>query len=319
MTKVLVTGGCGFVGTNLVSYLLDHSNWSISVIDDLSEGKFEYLTSIDNFDDKRISFVQGDVREEEDVEKAMDGCDHVVHLAAKTDVISSINNPFDDADVNIMGTLNVLETALRQGTTRFVLASSAAPLGEQEQPVNELKVPSPLSPYGASKLAGEGYCSAYAGSHGLNTVALRFSNVYGPNSWHKGSAVALFIKQILDGHTPIIFGSGEQTRDFVHTEDISQAIHLSLTRELPANYELFQLGTGVETSVDQLYSIIKKYLNQNDIDVPDAIHGEERPGEIFKSFCDISRASKVLGYEPVIDIEEGIASTIQWFLENYSS
>ncbi len=319
MTRVLVTGGCGFVGTNLISYLLDHSNWSISVIDDLSEGKFEYLTSINNYNDKRISFVQGDVRDEGDVETAIEGCDHVVHLAAKTDVISSINNPFDDADVNIMGTLNVLETALREGTKRFVLASSAAPLGEQEQPVHELKVPAPLSPYGASKLSGEGYCSAYAGSHGLNTIALRFSNVYGPNSWHKGSAVALFIKQILDGHDPVIFGSGEQTRDFVHTEDIAQAIHLSLTKELPSIFELFQLGTGKETSVNELYEMIKKFLHKEGIDVPDAIYGEERQGEIFKSYCDISRASKILGYEPVIDIEEGIAGTIQWFIENYRS
>ncbi len=317
MTKVLVTGGCGFVGTNLVSYLLDHSNWFIDVIDDLSEGKFEYLTSIENYDDKRVSFTQGDVRDEGDVEEAIEGCDYVVHLAAKTDVISSINNPFDDADVNIMGTLNMLETALRESTKRFVMASSAAPLGDQEQPVNESKVPGPLSPYGASKLAGEGYCSAYAGSHGLNTVALRFSNVYGPNSWHKGSAVALFIKQIMEGHTPVIFGSGEQTRDFVHTEDISQAIHLALTRDLPSTYGLFQLGTGKETSVNELYSMIKECLTKEGMEVPEPIYGEERAGEIFRSYCDISKASKTLGYVPEVTIEDGIASTVKWFIENY--
>ncbi len=317
MTRVLITGGCGFVGTNLASYLLDHSNWRINILDDLSEGKFKYLTSIENYDDKRITFFRGDVRDRMDVENAIGGCDHVVHLAAKTDVISSVNNPFEDADVNIMGTLNVLEAALQEDTERFVFASSAAPLGDQEQPVNESKVPEPLSPYGASKLAGEGYCSAYAGSHGLRTVALRFSNVYGPNSWHKGSAVALFIKQILQGQKPIIFGSGEQTRDFVHTEDISDAVYLSLTRELPSMYELLQLGTGRETTVNRLYRLISRYLNEDGIDVPRPIYGEARAGEIFRSYCDISRAVDILGYEPNIEVEEGVADTVEWFRTNY--
>ena len=317
MTRVLVTGGCGFVGTNLVSYLMDHSNWSINVIDDLSEGKYEYLKAIDNYNKDRIQFFQGDIRDEGDVEKAMAGCGSVVHLAARTDVISSINDPFDDADVNILGTINMLECALREEVERFVFASSAAPLGDQEQPVHENKVPSPLSPYGASKLAGEGYCSAYSGSHGLTTVALRFSNVYGPNSWHKGSAVSLFIKQILDGRTPVIYGSGEQTRDLVHSDDISQAIYLSLTKSLSSKYELFQLGTGSETSVNDLYSIIEDKLNEEGMEVPKAIYGKERAGEIFRSYCDISRAKNILGFQPSINIEEGIADTVKWFLENY--
>ncbi len=317
MTRVLVTGGCGFIGVNLVSYLLDHSNWAINVLDDLSEGKLEYLERLENYDTDRVDFFPGDVRDSTEVATSIEGCQYVVHLAAKTDVISSVNNPFEDADVNIMGTINVLEAALGQDIKRFVFASSAAPLGDQEQPVDESKIPQPLSPYGASKLAGEGYCSAYAGSHGLSTVALRFSNVYGPNSWHKGSVVSLFIKQIIAGRTPVIYGNGKQTRDFVHTHDISNAVYLSLTRDLPSTYQLFQLGTGTETSVNQLYAILGKYMEEEGFHVPRAIYAEARAGEIFRSYCDISRAADILGYHPVVDMEEGVARTVDWFRDDY--
>ncbi len=315
MVKVLVTGGCGFIGTNLVSYLLDHTNWEISVIDDLSEGKKEYLTSIFNYDPERISFVEGDIRDEDDVEQAITGCDHVVHLAAQTDVIASINAPFKDADINVTGTLNMLEASLRHGIKRFAFASSAAAVGEHAPPVDESKIPKPISPYGASKLTGEAYCSAYAGSHGMTSTALRFANVYGPNSWHKGSVVAEFIKTIIDGKRPVIFGDGDQTRDFVHAADISSAIKLSLTAELPSPFEVFQLGTGTETSVNQLFSIVEDALTDKGIEVPSPRYAPARAGEIYRNYCDISKAKDILGYTPDHDIEKGIQSSVDWFTD----
>ncbi|MFO8109180.1 MAG: GDP-mannose 4,6-dehydratase [Thermoplasmata archaeon] len=312
MTKVLVTGGCGFIGTNLISYLLDHSNWFINVIDDFSEGKLKYLESIPNFHGRRVQVVEGDVREEEGVEEAINGCDHVVHLAAQTDVVSSINAPFHNADVNIMGTINVLEASLRHNVKKVCFASSAAAVGDHEPPVDESKLPMPISPYGTSKLAGEGYCSAYAGSHGISTAVLRFSNVYGPNSWHKGSVIAKFIKTIMDGKTPIIYGSGKQTRDFVHAKDIAMAIHSTLKSDLPSSFEVFQLGTGVETSVNELYSVLEGKLE----DVPEPTYAPQRAGEIYRNYCDIAKAQNILGYEPRYDLEKGLDSTIEWFMKD---
>ncbi len=317
MKKVLVTGGCGFIGTNFIDYLMDNTDWKVSVLDNLSVGKIEYLESIENYSSERIDFTEGDIRDEDAVREAISGCDMVVHLAAQTGVIPSVEDPIEDADINIMGTLNVLKASVDNDIERFAQASSAAPLGEQEQPVHEGKVPRPLAPYGASKLACEGYCSAFAGSYGLQTLALRFSNVYGPNSWHKGSVVAKFIRQILDDEKLTIYGDGEQTRDFIHTKDISQAIYRGLTEDLDDDFELFQLGTGEETSVNVLYEIIEEKLEEYDIDSPGVIHGEERAGEILRSYADVSKAKEMLGYEPKVDLSEGIDETIEWFMENY--
>lgn len=317
MKRSLVTGGCGFIGTNLIDYIMDRTDWDISVLDNLSVGKLEYLKSIDNYSEDRIDFYEGDIRDVIAVEKAINGCDLVVHLAAQTGVIPSVEDPKEDAEINIMGTLNILEASVEHDIERFVQASSAAPLGEQEQPVHEGKVPRPLAPYGASKLSCEGYCSAFAGSYGLQTAALRFSNVYGPNSWHKGSVVAKFIRQILDGEQLTIYGDGGQTRDFIHTKDISQAIYRSLTEGLENDFELFQLGTGEETSVNTLYDLIESKLESHEVELPGVVHGEERAGEIYRNYADISKAKSVLGYKPTVDLEEGIDETIEWFMENY--
>lgn len=318
MANILITGGCGFVGTNLVNFLMETTDWGINVLDNLSAGKVKYLESIENYDESRIDFYRGDVRSEDDVRSAIHGCDYVVHLAAQTDVMSSIDDPETDADINIMGTINVLNNAVKEGIKGITFSSSAAPLGDQEQPVHEGKVPMPLSPYGASKLSCEGYCSAFAGSYDLSTSALRFSNVYGPNSWHKGSVVAKFIKQISDDEVPVIYGDGEQTRDFIHTRDISNAVYLSLIKSSPG-FDLYQLGTGEETSVNSLYHKIREIMEEkmDEVSFPEPEYGEERAGEIYRSYCDVSKAEKELGYKPQVSIEEGLEETIGWFLENY--
>jgi len=317
MERVLITGGCGFVGTNLIDYLLKNTDLKINVLDNLSEGKLEYLKSIDSYENKRIDFYKGDIRNEQDVSLSMKDCNYVIHLAAQTGVIPSIDSPLIDADINIIGTIKLLQEAVEVGLKRFILASSAAPLGEQEMPIDENKVPQPLSPYGVSKLAGEGYCSAFAASHGLSTVALRFSNVYGPNSWHKGSVISKFIKQIMDGQRPVIFGDGGQTRDFIHTEDISQALYKASMKDIPNNFELFQVATGEETSINELYESIKRKMTKMDFKVPEPKYGEERSGEIYRNYADITKAKEILGYEPNIGLEEGLEETITWFLDNY--
>lgn len=317
MGRFLVTGGCGFIGTNLIEYLLEKTDDDITVLDNLSEGKLEYLKSIDNYSEKRIDFIEGDIRDETKVQEAVKDSNFVIHLAAQTDVIDSIKDPKKDADINILGTLNLLKEAEKENVARFVLASSAAPLGDQEMPIHEKKVPQPLSPYGASKLACEGYCSAFAGSHSLKTVALRFSNVYGPKSWHKGSVVAKFIKQILVDKKPTIFGDGEQTRDFIHTRDVSQALHLSCTQPLDQDFELFQIGTGEETSINELYSRLKDKLEAKGIDVPEPTYGDKREGEIYRNYTEITKAKRELNFEPKVSLDKGLNETIDWFLNDY--
>ncbi|MFO8077021.1 MAG: GDP-mannose 4,6-dehydratase, partial [Thermoplasmatota archaeon] len=246
-------------------------------------------------------------------------CSHVVHLAAQTDVISSIEDPYNDAETNVMGTINLLNAAKQQNVSCFVQASSAAPLGEQDPPVDENKVPQPLSGYGASKLSCEGYCSAFAASYGLHTVALRFSNVYGPYSYQKGSVIAKFVRQIIN-HKPVtIYGEGNQTRDFVHASDIAQAIFLSLTNKKLSGFSLFQIGTGVETSINTLYKTIASRFQPTNT----ATHGPQyepaRPGEIIRNYCDISHAVDLLGFQPRISIEKGIEDTIDWFVDHYQT
>ncbi len=317
MVNVLITGGCGFVGTNLIDYLLLNTDWKINVLDNLSAGKLEYLTCIDNYDKDRIDFYKGDIRNEKDISLSLEGCDHVIHLAAQTDVISSIDSPLEDAEINIIGTIKLLQAAVKKEVKRLTLASSAAPLGEQDMPIHEEKVPEPMSPYGASKLSCEGYCSAFAESYGLKTVALRFSNVYGPYSWHKGSVIAKFIKQIIDGEKPVIYGDGDQTRDFIHTKDISQALHMSTIKDLPRDYELFQVATGEETSVNELYEYISRKMDKMGYDISEPEYGKERSGEIYRNYADITKAKDKLGYNPKIKLEEGLEETIAWFLENY--
>jgi len=190
--NLLITGGCGFVGVNLIAYFREHTSEHIVVLDNLVTGRAELLSEFD------VEFVEGDIRDAAVVDRLMSRVDGVIHLAADTRVIPSIENPDFNFDVNVQGTYNLLTYARNRNVERFVFASTGgAIVGDVTPPVREDIVPRPISPYGASKLCGEGYCSAFAGSYGMKTVSLRFSNVYGPRSFHKGSVVALFYKQIL--------------------------------------------------------------------------------------------------------------------------
>jgi UDP-glucose 4-epimerase len=262
--------------------------------------------------------VVGDIRDQGLAEKVCKGIDVIVHLAANTGVMPSIEDPMADCMANVIGTVNFLEAARKNGVKRFVFASSGAPLGEQEPPIHEEMVPRPISPYGASKLCGEAYCSAYYGSFGLETVALRFGNVYGPLSSHKGSVVAKFIKHIFAGEPLPIYGDGTQTRDFIYVEDLVNAILLALERP-GVGGEVFQIATHREHTVgevaDVLNRLAEKYLSRKN----EIVFENERKGEVKRNYSDISKARRMLGFEPKTSLEEGLERTFLWFLRESPS
>jgi UDP-glucose 4-epimerase len=316
----LVTGGCGFIGVNLVHELVRRGA-GVRVLDNLSEGRREDLAAVlplrapcgdGLLPPGTAELMVGDVRDPAAAAAAVRGVDVVVHLAAQTGVIPSVEDPFFDCEQNVTGTLTMLQAARDAGTRRFVFASSSAPLGDQDPPVHEGKVPRPLSPYGASKLAGEAYCSAFSGSFGLSTVALRFSNAYGPRSFRKGSVIALFFRCALEGEPLVVFGDGSQTRDFVHTDDLCRAVILAGEAK-DAGGGLFQIGTGEETAVNDLVERTAS-LAERDLGRKLEVRFEPaRKGEIARSVCDITRARKVLGFEPLVTLAAGLQDTWAWF------
>lgn len=322
----LITGGCGFIGTNLIRRLLkEDGNNKIRVIDNLSVGTREDLALVGEYVEvqgekiggfaDRLELIPGDIEDEDLSDKVTKAADAIVHLAANTGVIPSVENPRTDCLVNVLGTFNYLQAARRNGVKRFVFASSGAPLGEQIPPIHEAMVPRPISPYGASKLSGEAYCSAFHGSFGLETVVLRFGNVYGPGSTHKSSVVSKFIKHILASEPLTIFGDGNQTRDFVFMDDLTQAIHLALDQPQIGG-EVFQIATHREHTVGEvaevLNSLALNYLGRKS----PIIYENERKGEVKRNFSDITKARKMLGFEPRYDIVEGLRKTFDWFIEN---
>ncbi len=314
--KVLITGGAGFIGVNLIELLLERTDWDMHVLDNFTTSDDGMLERVIG-DSTRIKVFSGDIRERDDITAAMEGCTYVVSLAAQAGVLPSLENPIYDMELNIKGVINILISAVELGVKKVVHASSNALLGEGELPLTEERIPQPLAPYGASKLAGEGYLSAWAASFGLNTVALRFSSVYGSKSIKKGSAIAKFIKQIMDGDQVEIWGDGSQTRDLVYVRDIANAIYLSLVTDLPNNYEVIHIGTGEEISIEEVFDLIyQKFLDRGYEPKP-AIHMDWKPGEIRKNWSSIEKARRMLGFEPEDSFEENIEKTIEWFIENY--
>jgi UDP-glucose 4-epimerase len=302
MKSYLVTGGCGFIGTNLISRLAAQGH-RIRVLDNLSLGKRE---DIEHFG---VDLHIGDIRDAAAVKKACHGIDTVVHLAAHTRVVESVTNPELNFEINAVGTMNLLLACRDAAVKKFIFASTGgAILGEQEPPVHEGMVPRPVSPYGAGKLAGEAYCSAFHGAYGLNTIALRFSNVYGPFSYHKGSVVAQFFRNLMQKEPLVVYGDGQQTRDFVYVADLIDAIVLA--DKPSAAGEVFQIASGVETSLRSLLATMKQVLPGQAFDVR---YEPARAGEISRNYANIEKARRMLGFDPKTRLSDGLVNTWEWF------
>ena len=305
---VLVTGGAGFIGVNL-GRLLRAAGARTVAFDSFVTGRASDAEAA-GYDD----IIEGDIRDAAAMNDAARGVDAVVHLAARTGVVDSIEDPRGDIEVNVLGTLNALIAARDAGAGAFVFASSGAPLGSVDPPGHEGLAPRPLSPYGASKLAGEGLCSAFAGSYGISATALRFTNVYGPYSYHKGSVVALCLKRIMDAEPLVVYGDGDQTRDFLYIDDLCAAVIAAIERRPTGG--LYQLGTGTETSVNELMGLLVELMADHGVTI---VHEPDRRGEIRRAFSDISRARADLGYSPDTTLRDGLLITTDWFRQEYGS
>jgi len=298
-----VTGGAGFIGSHLVKALVKAGH-QVRVLDNLSTGSIENLADVLN----AIEFVRGDVRDYGAVEYTVRGVDAVVHLAALIDVAESVEKPDLYFDVNVKGTYNVTKASRNIGI--FVFASSSAVYGEPIRvPISEDHPLMPRSPYAASKVSGEAFVNAFAAQYGFRSIVLRFFNVYGPKqSRAYAGVISEFIRRVSKDEPLIIFGDGEQTRDFVHVSDIVNAIMISLKNEEARG--VFNIGSGEAITINQLARLIIKMAGKEDLKL---IYESSRPGDIKYSVVDITRAKKELGFEPKIKLELGIKE----LLKNY--
>ncbi len=304
--RVLVTGGAGFVGATLVRRLVAAGH-AVRVLDNYSTGDAAHLAGVG------AEQTEGDIRDPAVLDAALAGMQAVVHLAAAGSVVMSVADPETNFDVNVVGTFRVLDAARRAGIERAVLASTGGALiGDATPPVSEQSLPKPISPYGASKLAGEGYAHAFARAYGLRTAALRFANVYGPWSERKRGAMTLFFEAIHAGEPIVIYGDGSSTRDYTHVDDIARALQLALEGDVPGGTVL-HIASGVETSVAELADLCRGAAGAPGHPI---VYRPRRPGEVERNFAAYDLAQQVLGYKPSISREEGIPATWRWFAES---
>lgn len=306
MTTYLVTGGCGFIGSHITEALVEQEQIVI-IYDDLSSG---YERNIAGFRDK-IAFIEADIRDVRALTDAMQGVDYVFHEAAMVSVFDSVERPVDNHDINITGTLNVLVAARECGVKRVVIASSAAVYGDDPAlPKTEEMIPCPESPYALAKIVNEHYMRVFANLYGLETVVLRYFNVYGPRqdpgSMYSG-VIAKFSDDILAGRNPTVFGDGLQTRDFIFVRDVVEANFLAMSNHDLGKGEVFNIATGRRTSLLDLLNVLKDLVGKNvNPQIKDA-----RRGDVRHSVADITRAQRELGFTPRYGLREGLGELLE--------
>jgi len=310
MNTFLVTGGAGFIGSHTAEELVRRGA-KVRVLDDFSTGKQENLSPFQSF----IELVEGDIRELETCRRALRGVDFVFHLAALTSVPGSISDPLLNHEINVNGTANLLLASSEAKVKRLVFASSAAVYGDSRTlPLREGTEGAPLSPYALSKLVGEKYCQLFYQLYGLETVCLRYFNVFGPRQdpfSAYASVIPLFINTILSEERPQIFGDGEQSRDFVFVADAVEANLGAIEAPDEALGGVFNIGSGERTTINSLVSEICELTGVS----VRPIYADPRPGDITHSFADIGNARRVLGFEPLVGFRQGLKKTAGWYME----
>ena len=310
--RYLVTGGAGFIGSHLVEHLVA-AGQDVVILDDLSSGRRENFAAVR----RRVSFIRGSVTDLSTCRRAVEGADYVLHQAALTSVQRSVDEPLAAHEVNATGTLNVLLAARDAHVRRVVYAGSTSAYGNPATlPNSEDHVTRPLSPYAASKLAGEEYCSAFHATYGLETVVLRYFNIFGPrqdpNSQY-AAVVPRFIASALHGEPPTIYGDGGQTRDFVYVANVVHA-NLLAARAPVARVagQVFNVGCGQSVSVNDLWDRIQELAGVPVLPK----YAEGRPGEVRNSLASIDKARELVGYEPVVHFDEGLRQTVAYYRES---
>ncbi|HEV8002721.1 MAG TPA: SDR family oxidoreductase [Planctomycetaceae bacterium] len=313
MTKYLVTGGAGFIGSHLVASLIERGE-TVRVIDDLSTGRADNLAHLSA---KRMEFVRGDVADSKAVADAVRGIEVVFHHAALASVPRSIELPLETHAACVTGTVALLDACRREGVRRVVYAASSSCYGNQEQmPKTESQLPQVLSPYAAAKLAGELYCESFAACYPLETVRLRYFNVFGPRQDPKSpysAVIPLFVSALLEGRRPTIFGDGSQSRDFTHIDNVVAA-NLKAASAAGVSGKVYNIACGSSLSVLDLLKEICGLMGK-------PFNPEFRParaGDVQHSWADISAAQRDLGYAPTKDLHEGLRETVEWYVAHPS-
>lgn len=311
MSIFLVTGGAGFIGSNIVDELVSRGH-KVKVVDNFMTGKRENLNGVI----EKIELIEGDIRDLDLMKKAMNGVEYVIHQAAFRSVPKSVDNPTLTNDINVAGTLNVLIAAKEAGVKKLVYASSSSAYGETDKfPETETDLPNPVSPYAVSKLTGEYYCNTFSATFGLPTASLRYFNVFGPrqNPESKYSTVVpLFIYRMQKGLSPVVDGDGKQSRDFTYIDNVVNAnINAALT-DTGTSGQVFNVACGETHSVlelvDNLNELMKKNIKPE--------FGPPRPGDVKRTEANIDKIKKTLKFEPKVGFREGLGRTLDWFLGN---
>jgi len=308
-SSVLVTGGAGFIGSHIVDRLLS-DGFEVTVIDNISTGRLENVAHHQG--KKDFHFIKGDIRNFDLVKNTLRNVDAVFHEAALVGMTCSVEDPLLANEVNVTGTLNLLKACIDSDVKRFVYASSAAVYGKTETlPHHEDLTPRPISPYGASKLAAENYVKVFYETYGLETVCLRYFNVYGPRQTYGSysGVITIFINRLLSNQPPIIYGDGEQTRDFIDVQDIVDASMLGLIKK-GAVGQVFNVATGVATTVNQLANVLQEIMGKTRLK---PVYMNPRMGEIRHSYANVSKARRFLGFNSKISLKDGLAKLVECY------
>jgi UDP-glucose 4-epimerase len=307
----LITGGAGFIGSNMVRFLLEKGQ-KVRVLDNFETGRRENLAEVTG----RIELIEGDIRDMDTVRRAAAGAEVVYHLAALGSVPRSVKDPATSHDVNVNGIVNMLIAARDAKARRFIFSSSSSVYGQSKVlPQHEGLPLAPISPYGATKAAGEIYCRTFYETYGLQTISLRYYNVFGPRqdpTSQYAAAIPLFVSALLRDKAPTIFDDGQQSRGFTYIDDVTEANWLAANAK-ETHGEAINISTKNAVTVNTVVNVIRKLMGKENIK---PVYAPPRPGDIKHSLADITRAKEVIGYEPFISFEEGITKAIDWYREN---
>ena len=310
MATYLVTGGAGFIGSNIVDELRTRGE-KVRILDDFSTGREE---NIRHFADD-VQVIRGDIRDVDAVHEAVRGADYVIHQAALASVQRSIDQPIESSEVNIQGTLNLLEAARRHSVRRFVYASSSSVYGDSDVlPKVETMDPRPKSPYAVTKLCGEWYCRVYGEIHELPTVSLRYFNVFGPRQdpgSQYAAVIPIFVRQLMDGKSPTIYGDGEQSRDFTYVSNVVRA-NLLACEANTTGAKVYNVACGDRYALNYLYGRLQALVGSD----LRAKYGPARPGDVKHSQADIEAASRELAFDVEVSFEDGLERTVKWYQDS---